>query len=660
MRTARTWQALGGPLIVGLSRFLAIAAVVLLLGMLPWLTGNSAEYTVLRARYADLEATPEALAMVRAELGLDRGPFGVFGDWFSGLLRGDAGSSWISNRPVLPGMVEALGVSTTLMAFALGVALVVASLIAAPALRAGLKGRATRGSGVAAVALTALPEFLLASVLLIVGAVWLGWFHPYGWNGPEYAVLPALALGLPAGGLVGRLVGDAVTAVFAEEWITTWRLAGFGNRRITGAVLRRALPSVLSQIGLVMIGLTGGAVAVEQVFAIPGLGRATLGAAASQDIPALQIGILLLLGLAVAAGVVVAALRWVLLGPAPRLGSLPMPEPRLRFRRRQLLVPAISAVLLLAIIVAGLTRDPYASAFGRLETPRLGALPFGADASGRDLLARVGHGAVTTLGVAFCVVLLCLVIGLVLGCFPRAVTGPLEVTNAAPPIIAGLIVAAISGPSTWGAAIAVGLVSWAPLAAHTAALVTEARAQPHIALLPVLGVGKARVMLRHVLPAVIGPVTRHAMLRLPGIALALAALGFLGLGPHPPTPEWGLVLAEGIGYVERAPWTVLAPASALILASVLATSLASLPAGRLRRPGARGGAAGRGGAGGVSPADPAVVGNASTSADPITTAAERGATVLERGAIVAERGVTAVAERRSTLGDESEVGTTRT
>ncbi|MFT4219722.1 MAG: ABC transporter permease subunit [Microbacterium sp.] len=577
MSAARAWRALGGPTVVGASRAVAIAGVVVLVGMLPWVSGRSPEYTVLRARYADLEATPEALAAVRTELGFDRGPWPMFADWLGGLARGDAGRSWINGKPVLGGMVEALGVSLTLMAFAITVAFIVALIIAVPALRAGLRGAPTRGSGAAAVALTALPEFLLASVLLVVGAVWLGWFPPYGWSGPLYAVLPALALGLPAGGLIGRLMVDAITATFAEKWITTWRLAGFGNRRIGLAVARRALPSILGQIGLALIGLTGGAVAVEEVFAIPGLGRATLGAAASQDIPALQAGILLLLLLAVATGVVVAGLRWMLLGPALRLGALPVPAPEVRRRRRDLVAPVASGAMLLLIVAAGLCRDPYAASHGRLAPPSI-ALPFGADALGRDLLARVGHGAVTTLGTAVFVVLLCLAIGLVLGCFPRAVTGPLEVTNAAPPIIAGLIVAAIAGPSIGGAAIAVALVSWAPLAAHTAALVVEARAQPHVMLLPVLGVGRARILFRHVLPAVVGPVSRHAVLRLPGTALALAALGFLGLGPHQPTPEWGLVLGEGMGYVERAPWTVLAPALALVLASVMAVSLASLPA----------------------------------------------------------------------------------
>ena len=560
--------------LVGLSRILAIAAVVLLVGMLPWLSGRSPEYTILRARYADLEATPEALAAVREELGLDRGPVVVFIDWVAAIFRGDLGTSWISNRPVLPGTISALGVSLTLMGFAIVVALVITTVLCIPALRAGMQGRRARGAGVLGATFTALPEFLLASALLIVCAVWLGWFPPYGWTGLEYAVLPALSLGIPAGGLIGRLLSDAITSTFSERWVATWTMAGLTRGRTVLAVLRRALPSVLSQIGLVLIGLTGGAVAVEQIFAIPGLGRATLGAAGSQDIPALQAGVLALLVVAVIVGALVGLLRRLLLGPALRLGALPVPDARLPSRRRDMIVPAATATLLTVIVAAGLVRDPFTSAHRRLEAPSW-ALPFGADASGRDLLGRVGHGAITTLGVALIVVLVCVIVGIAIGLFPNASIGPLEVTNAAPPILAGIIVTALWGPSIEGAAIAVALVSWAPLAAHTGALVTEAKAQPHIRILPVLGVGHVRTMVRYVMPAVVGPVFRHSMLRLPGVALTLAALGFLGLGSAQPTPEWGLILSEGSGYAERAPWVVLAPAAALVLAAVLAVSLAS-------------------------------------------------------------------------------------
>ena len=573
-RALGSWMAGSGS--VTLSRVLAILALVVFLGLLPWLSGNGAEYTILRARYADLEATPENLAMVRTELGLDRGPLVIFADWLGGLFRGDAGDSWITGTPVLPGVLSALGVSLTLMLFALCVAIVIASLISLPALLAGVRGVPRRDAGAVAAMLTALPEFVLAALLLLVGAVWLGWFPPYGWNGPLYAVLPALALGMPAGGLVGRLVSDAIADASAERWVTTWTLAGLSKARVAGGIVRRALPSVLGQVGLVLVGLTGGAVAVEEVFAIPGLGRATLGAASSQDLPALQAGVLALVLVAVTAGIAVEIVRRLLLGGSLRAGAMGVAAAPTATSRAVRWIPIVGASLVLLVVALGLPRDPYTSDYHRLQAPSLSPwLPFGADASGRDLLARVAHGALTTVGTAVAVTLLCFALGLAIGMVPRLSIGPIEVTNAAPPLIAGLLVAAVWGPSVFGAAIAVAAVSWAPLAAHTSALLQEERAKPYVALLPVLGVGRSRMLWQYLLPAVSGPVFRHAMLRLPGIALALASLGFLGLGPRQPTPEWGLVVSEGIGYLERAPWAVLAPTAALVVTAIIAVGLAA-------------------------------------------------------------------------------------
>ncbi|MHA2789619.1 ABC transporter permease subunit [Corynebacterium sp. S7] len=563
-------------MIAGISRALSIVGVVLLIGLLPWISGSRPEYTILRARYADLEATPENLAAIRTQLGLDQGPLKISLNWFSGLLHGDAGTSWISGKPVAPQVFPALGVSLSLMGWALVVGLIIATLLCIPAVVNGIRGNPRRGSGALAVLLTALPEFLLAAVLLVVFAVLLGWFPPYGWRGPEYVVLPALAMGIPTGGYLGRLFSEAITGTFTERWVDTWRMAGVKTPQLLLAVLRRALTPVISQVGLSIIGLTGGAVAVEQVFAIPGLGRLTLSAASSQDIPTLQFGVLVLVLLAVAVGALSGLARRLLLGPAARYPVVPVKQPQRYRRPRDLVVPVTVFTVLVVMVLSGLPRDPYTSVATRLADPSW-ALPFGADSSGRDLLARVAHGAVSTVGTALVVVAVCLVIGLILGCFPQASTGPTEIANAAPPVIAGLIVAAVMGPGMTGAAIAVAAVSWAPLAAHTSSLVTEVRNQPHVVMLPVLGVGKVRAMLRHILPSVIPTVARHAALRLPGTALSLAALGFLGLGSQPPAPEWGLVLSEGIDYVERAPWAVLAPATALILVSMLAVSLSSLP-----------------------------------------------------------------------------------
>ncbi|HWS35634.1 MAG TPA: ABC transporter permease subunit [Actinoplanes sp.] len=555
-----------------ISRLVSAAAVLVLVGLLPWLSGRDPALTVLRGRSAEREATPEALAAVREQLGLDAGPLGLLQKWASGLLRGDFGASWVGGRPVLPDLLAATGVSLTLMGCAALVAVLVTALLITPWMRGGAAGAA----------LTALPEFLLASVLLLVGAVGLGWFPPYGWTGLHSAVLPALALGLPAGGLIGMLLADAMSRAAHEPWVVTWASAGAGRLRMTGALLRRALPGVLPQVGLVLVGLTGGAVAVERVFAIPGLGRVTLGAAQTQDLPVLQGGVLILLVLGAVAGAGTEIARRALL----RTGDLPVAPAPPRPGRGLWIVTIGSAVLLAGLVIAGLLRDPFAADRGRLAAPSW-ALPLGADASGRDLLARLGHGAALTVGTALLLCAGCLLLGLLIGLLPRLAAGPIEVANAAPPVLSGLLVVAVTGPSTAAAALAVLVVGWAPLAAHTVALVAEARARPYVRMAPILGVGPARSLFRLVLPAILGPLTRHAMLRVPGIALALAALGFLGLGPQPPTPDWGLVLSEGMPYVERAPWTVLGPTVSLAVLSVLAVTAAALRRNAGRRPAVR-------------------------------------------------------------------------
>ncbi|MBA0203759.1 ABC transporter permease subunit [Pectobacterium aroidearum] len=565
-----------GMLIPLFSRLLTLAGIVVLIGMLPWLSGQDPALALLRARSGEQEATAETLNAIRHSLGLDQGPLQLLLNWLTGLLHGDAGNSWVSGRPVLPGMLQAAGVSLTLMASSALVAFTLAAVLCVPTFRQGLRGQVHRSGGLFAALFTALPEFLLASFLLIVGAVWLQWFPPYGWLGLHYAVLPSLALGIPAGGYLGRIIADALSATFSENWLTTWSVAGVSRRHVALAVLKRTLPSVMPLVGLVLVSLTGGAIAVEKVFAIPGLGRATLGAAAAQDLPALQIGVLILLLIASLAGIAASGVRLLILGRALRSGTMPVPEERgSPVSRYAIWLPVICVLLLALLLLAGLPRAPYTSAFLRLQPPSF-LLPFGADAMGRDLLARVAHGTLNTCLLALVVSLACLAIGLLVGLFPRLLTGPIEVTNALPPVIAGLLVAAVNGPTATGAAIAVIAVSWAPLAAHTAALVAEINARPYIRMLPILGVGPIRRSLFYVLPALIGPLFRHAMLRLPGIALALASLGFLGLGASPPTPEWGRVLAEGMPYIERAFWGVLAPAAALGVLSILAVSAANL------------------------------------------------------------------------------------
>ena len=558
-----------------ISRVLSGILLLLVAGALPWLSRLDPAAAILRARYAELEPTPEALAAIRVELGLDGGPVATSLRWWSGVLRGDLGNSWVSGGEIGPGVWSALGVSATLTLFAIVVALVIAAALVTPAAVRVLRDQPQRGSGPVGVALTALPEFLLASALLVVVAVQLGWLPPYGWTGLQTAVLPALALGVPAGGLLGRLLSDAVSGVADERWVDVWRLAGAPGAVTLLGVFRRATAAVLDQLGLVFIGMLGGAVAVEQVFAIPGLGRYLLGAANAQDLPALQAGVLLMALAALSVGVLTTLGRRLLRGGALAPGSLPPPPEARSDGRVARWTAGVTLALLAAILAFGLPRDPYTIAYPRLAPPSF-ALPFGADSSGRDLLARVAHGTIGTLTPAFLIVLVAILIGLLLAVAGELSRGPAEIANATPPILAGVIIAALMGPSVGGAALAVLWVTWPPLTTHAASLIDEAQAMPHVRWLPLAGVSRFEIWARHVLPATLPPLLRHGMLRLPGVALALAALGFLGLGAQPPVPEWGLLLSEGIDYVERAPWTTVAPAIALILISVFAVALAGI------------------------------------------------------------------------------------
>ena len=555
--------------------------MVTALAALPWLSGTDPAYTVLRARAGDQIATADALSRIRAELDLTTSPLEQIQRWLGGLARGDLGRSWVSRTPVRPQVLDALRVSLTLMIASMVVALVIAVPLVAPAIRSAVRGTQRRTGGAVAAALTALPEFVLASTLVVVGAVWLGWFPPYGWGDLSQMVMPALAFGLPAGGYLGRLLADGITEVGAQPWVATWAVAGVPRRRVGSAIVRAASVGLLPQVALVLISLTGGALAVERVFAIPGLGQLTLAAASAQDLPMLQAGVLSLLAVGAVFATAAGVARHLVVGAAQRTASVSLADEHPFGRRAGVVVASIAAAGLAVIVGVGLLRDPFAVVHERLERPSA-SLPFGADASGRDVLARVGHGAAATIGTALVIVLACYALGMLAGLAPRLSAGPIDVSAACPPMVVGAAVAGLMGPSRMGAAVAVFAVGWAPLGAHAASLAADARAQPHVRILPLLGTGRARVLLHHVVPVIALPVLRHALLRLPGVALSLAALGFLGLGPQPPAPDWGLVLAEGTPYLERAPWAVLAPSASIVLLSVLAVALGAATAGSRR------------------------------------------------------------------------------
>jgi len=253
-------------------------------------------------------ATPERLAELRAELGLDR-PWPVrYGVWMGGVLEGDLGRSVSLERPVLDAVLERLG-PTLLLA---GTALLVGTLLglAAGVVAALRHNRPTDRLVTLGVLLgISIPSFWLGLLLILVFAVWLGWLPASGmttvWSDAgglrgaadvaRHLILPSLSLALVAGGVIGRLTRGAAIDVLAAASIRMARARGIPEHRV---LLVHALKAVLARmtpvIGLQAGFLLGGAVYIETIFQWPGLGRLLVDAIAARDLLLVQGGVLVL------------------------------------------------------------------------------------------------------------------------------------------------------------------------------------------------------------------------------------------------------------------------------------------------------------------------------------------------------------------------------
>jgi peptide/nickel transport system permease protein len=197
----------------------------------------------------------------------------------------------------------------------------------------------------------------------------------------------------------------------------------------------------------------------------------------------------------------------------------------------------------------------------------------GTDALGRDLLARIIYGASQSLSGAVVAVSVGLVIGTGLGLIAGSVRGRTEsflmrgvdVLLSIPQLLLSLSIVILLGFGTVNAAVAVGITSIASFARLARSEVVGVRARDYVEAAIGSGGTFSRVMLRHILPNSLTSVIALAALQFGSAILAISTLGFLGYGAPPPTPEWGLLIAEGRNYIARAWWLTTAPGVIVIV-----------------------------------------------------------------------------------------------
>jgi len=243
-----------------------------------------------------------------------------------------------------------------------------------------------------------------------------------------------------------------------------------------------------------------------------------------------------------------------------------------------------AAVILLAWVVLAIAApaiapyDPLAQS-GPYYQPPSGTHWFGTDQLGRDILSRIIYGARLSLPLAVVIVALALLVGgglgLVAGYIGRGVDEVLmrltDLVFAFPQIILAMAVSAAFGPSTRNAVLALVVVSWPIYARVVRSAVLSIRSSDFLHASRMLGVGPWRALRRDVVPNSVGPSVVLASLELGNAVLLLASLSFLGLGPRPPAPEWGAMIAAGSTDLSK--WWVSILPGVAILSVVLAFNL---------------------------------------------------------------------------------------
>ncbi|MYE37282.1 MAG: ABC transporter permease [Rhodobacteraceae bacterium] len=271
--------------IISLLLSLAVASLVIFF-VIELIPGDPASFML------GLNASPETVASLKAELGLDQTPLIRYFNWVSGLVVGDFGISYTYKVPISELVVDRIQVSLPLALYAL----LLSTAIAFPVgLIAASKRGGTADFGIMGFTQLgiAVPNFWFAMLLVLFFAINLRWFSAGGfsgwdagfWYGIKSLTLPAIALALTQASILARVMRSALIDTLSQDYIRTARAKGLSQRRVLiKHALRNAMIPVLTILGLQFSFLLAGAIIIENVFFLPGLGRLIFQAIIQRDL----------------------------------------------------------------------------------------------------------------------------------------------------------------------------------------------------------------------------------------------------------------------------------------------------------------------------------------------------------------------------------------
>ena len=250
-----------------------------------------------------------------------------------------------------------------------------------------------------------------------------------------------------------------------------------------------------------------------------------------------------------------------------------------RIWMKLILFAALAATLLLITIFAKdiCPYDPYAQDLSQAMQPPSATHPMGTDTYGRDMLSRVLIGAQTSISSTFALVAIITVFGTIVGIFCGYYGGVVDsvmmrisdICLAFPGLVFAMAVAAILNGGVQNAVIALALISWPKYSRIARSQTLSMKSLPYMQAAQLAGDSALQMILRHVLPNIVGPILITSMLDIGTMMMEIAGLSFLGLGAQPPVAEWGSMMSSGRSMLQTYPWIVLSPGLAIFVSVVI-------------------------------------------------------------------------------------------
>lgn len=553
---------------------------------------------------------PEVMANIEAKYHLNDPIMTQYFSYLKQLAHGDFGPSFKYKDYSVNDLVASsfpvsakLGAAAFFLAVILGVS---AGVIAA------LKQNTKWDYTVMGLAMTGvvIPSFVVAPLLVMIFAIILHWLPGGGWNGGalKFMILPMVALSLAYIASIARITRGSMIEVLHSNFIRTARAKGLPMRRIIlRHALKPALLPVLSYMGPAFVGIITGSMVIETIYGLPGIGQLFVNGALNRDY-SLVLSLTILVGALTILFNAIVDVRCAICGYRPENPLLILElammlskknsetlenfseklevegrslwqDARRRFMHNRAAVASLIVLVLIALFVI---LAPMLSQFAYDDTDwaMMSSAPdmesghyFGTDSSGRDLLVRVAIGGRISLMVGVAAALVAVVVGTLYGSLSGYLGGKvdsvmmrlLEILNSFPFMFFVILLVTFFGQNILLIFVAIGMVSWLDMARIVRGQTLSLKRKEFIEAAQVGGVSTSGIVIRHIVPNVLGVVVVYASLLVPSMILFESFLSFLGLGTQEPLSSWGALLSDGANSMEVSPWLLLFPAGFLVV-----------------------------------------------------------------------------------------------